>query len=280
MNELKNKLNIKDMILEVRGISVMLDCDVAYLFGYDVKQLNRQVNRNIERFPENYCFRLTKEEYNSLRCQNGTLKSGRGEHSKYLPYVYTEYGITMLAGLLKSKVAVEASIKIVNEFIEMKKFLRSNDLYKNLITFENKVNDKFMKYDEKFDYLFNEIKIEDFKNKLFFNGQIYDAYSFLIDIISKADKEIIIIDNYVDKTTLDILSKKKINVVVLLITDKNKNKLSKTEIDKFNKEYPLLKIKYTNIFHDRFIILDDKEIYHLGASLKDLGNKVFGINKL
>ncbi len=121
---------------------------------------------------------------------------------------------------------------------------------------------------------------EDLKNKLFFNGEIYDSYSLLVDIINKADNEIIIIDNYVNNETLDILSKKKINVTILLVTDKIKNNLTKTDIKKFNNEYPTLNIKYTNIFHDRFIILDKKELYHLGASLKDLGRKIFGINKI
>ncbi len=162
----------------------------------------------------------------------------------------------------------------------MKKILKKddslaliNDIYSiksTLIEYGNKIDELFDKFGRK----------EDLKNKLFFNGEIYDSYSLLVDIINKADNEIIIIDNYVNKEKLDILSKKKINVTILLVTDKIKNNLTKTDIKKFNNEYPTLNIKYTNIFHDRFIILDKKELYHLGASLKDLGRKIFGINKI
>ncbi len=281
MYELKEDIDIKDLIYEMRDIQVMLDSDVAYLFGYEVKQLNRQVTRNKDRFPKNYCFRITKEEYDSLRCQNGTLKNARGEHRKYMPYVFTEYGITMLAGLLKSKVAVEASIRIVNQFIEMKKLLKKNNDSLSLIYDIYNIKNKLLDHDKNFEIIFNKFdRKEDLKSKLFFNGEIYDAYSLLVDKIGKANKEIIVIDNYVDKVTLDVLSKKKINVTVLLITDENKSRLTKTDINKFNGEYPKLKVKYTNIFHDRFIIIDNKELYHLGASLKDLGKKVFGITKI
>ena len=281
MYELKEDIDIKDLIYEVRDKQVMLDSDVAYLFGYEVKQLNRQVTRNKDRFPKNYCFRITKEEYDSLRCQNGAIKNARGEHRKYLPYVFTEYGITMLAGLLKSKVAVEASIRIVNQFIEMKKLLKKNNDSLSLIYDIYNIKNKLLDHDKNFEIIFDKFdRKEDLKSKLFFNGEIYDAYSLLVDIISKANKEIIVIDSYVDKVTLDILSKKKVNVMVLLITDENKSKLINTDINKFNGEYPTLKVKYTNIFHDRFIIVDNKELYHLGASLKDLGKKVFGITKI
>lgn len=278
MQELIEKNDIKNMIYNIRGKQVMLDSDVAYLFGYEVKQLNRQVSRNIERFPETYCFRLTKEEYGFLWCQNGTTNLNRMRRN--LPYAFTEYGITMLAGLLKSPIAIKTSIRIVNQFIEMKKILKKDDSLALINDIYN-IKNTLIEHSDKIDTLFDKFdREEDLKNKLFFNGEIYDSYSLLVDIINKANNEIIIVDNYVNKETLDILSKKKINVTILLVTDKLKNNLTKTDIKKFNNEYPSLNITYTSIFHDRFIIIDKKELYHLGASLKDLGNKVFGINKI
>ena len=201
------------------------------------------------------------------------------------PYVFTEHGIMMLAGLLKSDIAAKVNVNIIKAFVEMRKFINENkDIFKRMLIYENKteyIENSLLEQKIRIDELFDKFdRKEDMKSKLFFNGEIYDAYSLLIDIIGKASNEIIIIDNYVDKVTLDILSKKNINVTVLLIMDKNKSKLTKTDIDKFNSEYPSLEIKYTNIFHDRFIILDKKELYHLGASLKDLGKKVFGITKI
>ena len=192
--------------------------------------------------------------------------------------VYTCY-----RAILKAKVATEATIKIMDTFVKIRRLINENkDIFKRVIEIENDtsyIKNTLKEYDKNFEIIFDKFdRKEDLKSKLFFDGEIYDAYSLLVDIINKANKEIIIIDNYIDKVTLDILSKKKINVVVLLITDENKSKLTKTDIKKFNSEYPLLKIKYTNTFHDRFIIIDNKELYHLEASLKDLGKKIFGIN--
>ena len=171
----------------------------------------------------------------------------------------------------------------MDTFVKMRSLINENkDIFKRVIEIENKtdyIESALKEHDNKMEELFDKFeRKEDLKNKLFFDGEIYNAYSLLVDIISKANKEIIIIDNFVDKVTLDILSKKKVNVMVLLITDDKKSKLTKTDIKKFNSEYPTLKIKYTNTFHDRFIIIDNKELYHLGASLKDLGKKIFGIN--
>ncbi len=282
----------------------MLDSDLAKLYKYKsgAKALNQAVKRNIERFPEDFCFELTKVEYENLmlnpnflrsqfvtskeenysRSQTVTLnKRGdkRGYNIKYLPYVFTQEGIAMLSGVIKTEEAAKVNVEIMREFVKLRNFINNNpislandiSIMKNMLfNHEEKISKLFDKFDRK----------EDLRRKLFFNGEIYDAYSLLVDIIEKANNEIIIIDNYVDKVTLDILSKKNINVTVLLIMDKNKSKLTKTDIDKFNSEYPSLKIKYTNIFHDRFIIIDSKELYHLGASLKDLGKKVFGITKI
>ena len=199
---------IKNLIYTIRGKQVMLDSDVAQLFNYETKDLNRNVRNNIKRFPEYYCFQLTEEEYKSLRCKNFTLnKNGRGQHRKYIPYAFTEYGITMLAGLLKSEVAVNVSIKIVNTFIEMRKFLSSNgQLFERLTNVEYKL----LEHDKKFDKVFDQLQHEEnIKQKIFFERQIYDAYSLIIDIIKKANKKILIIDNYIDDSILKMLTKKK-----------------------------------------------------------------------
>lgn len=269
---------IKNLIYTIRGKQVMLDSDVARLFNYATKDLNRNVKNNIERFPEYYCFQLAEEEYKSLRCKIFTLnENGRGQHRKYLPYVFTEYGITMLAGLLKSDIAVNVSIKIVNTFIEMRKFLIQNgQIFERLTNIEYKL----LEHDKKFNEVFNQLQVEEnIKQKIFFEGQIYDAYSLIIDIIKKANKKILIIDNYIDDSVLKMLTKKNNNVEVVILTS-DKSNIQQIDIQKFNKEYPILKVAKTNKFHDRFIIIDNEEMYHLGASIKDLGKKCFGINKI
>ena len=266
-----DNIKIENMIYEIRGKNVMLDSDLAMLFGYETKQLNRQVLRNINRFPENYCFQITDTEYISLRCQNGTLKNGRGEHQKYLPYVFTEYGITMLAGILKSELAIKMSLRIVDIFITMKNYINTSLIeqkYFNELTIKNTEDIKLLQ--ESFD----KLNIKESNNHIFYEGQIYDAYSLLIDILSKAKKEIIIIDNYAGKKLFDII--KNINVNVKIYTE-NIDNISK---EKYEKQYNNLEIINTNIFHDRFIIIDNKVLYHSGASFKDLGKKCFAITKM
>ena len=266
-----DNIKIENMIYEIRGKNVMLDSDLAMLFGYETKQLNRQVLRNINRFPENYCFQITDTEYISLRCQNGTLKNGRGEHRKYLPYVFTEYGITMLAGILKSELAIKMSLRIVDIFITMKNYINTSLIeqkYFNELTIKNTKDIKLLQ--ESFD----KLNTKESNNHIFYEGQIYDAYSLLIDILSKAKKEIIIIDNYAGKKLFDII--KNINVNVKIYTE-NIDNISK---EKYEKQYNNLEIINTNIFHDRFIIIDNKVLYHSGASFKDLGKKCFAITKM
>lgn len=266
-----DNIKIENMIYEIRGKKVMLDSDLAMLFGYETKQLNRQVLRNINRFPENYCFQITDTEYISLRCQNGTLKNGRGEHRKYLPYVFTEYGITMLAGILKSELAIKMSLRIVDIFITMKNYINTSLIeqkYFNELTIKNTEDIKLLQ--ESFD----KLNTKESNNHIFYEGQIYDAYSLLIDILSKARKEIIIIDNYAGKKLFDII--KNINVNVKIYT-KNIDNISK---EKYEKQYNNLEIINTHIFHDRFIIIDNKVLYHSGASFKDLGKKCFAITKI
>ena len=191
--------NIQNLIYTIRGKQVMLDSDVAMLYHCETKYINRVVKRNIERFPEEFCFQLNEEEYECLRCQFVTLnKTGRGQHKKYLPYVFTEQGIAMLSALLKTDIAVQVSIKIMKAFIEMRKFLINNSQVFERLT---NVEYKLLEHDKKFDKVFNELekgKDEEFKQKIFFQGQIWDSYSLIVDLIKKANKKILIIDNYID----------------------------------------------------------------------------------
>ena len=281
-NQLKivNSEEIKNLISTIRGKQVMLDSDVAMLYHYETKNVNKAMKRNIERFPEDFCFQLTNDEFKNLRFQFGTLnkKVNNGKVTrKYLPYVYTEQGISMLAGVLKNDIAVQVSISIIRAFIEMRKFISSNSQIFERLT---NVEYKLLEHDKKFDEIFdNLLKKEEFKQKIFFEGQIYDAYSLVIDIIKKAKNKIIIIDNYIDDSILKIIKKKNRNVEVVILTSKKSN-ISKLDMQQFNKEYPILKVAKTDKFHDRFIIIDNKELYHCGASIKDLGKKCFGINKI
>ena len=281
-NQLKivSSEEIKNLIYTIRGKQVMLDSDVAMLYHYETKNVNKAMKRNIERFPEDFCFQLTDDEFKNLRFQFGTLnkKVNNGKVTrKYLPYVYTEQGISMLAGVLKNDIAIQVSISIIRAFIEMRKFISSNSQIFERLT---NVEYKLLEHDKKFDEIFdNLLKKEGFKQKIFFGGQIYDAYSLVIDIIKRAKNKIIIIDNYIDDSILKILIKKNKNVEVVILTSKKSN-ISKLDIQQFNKEYPILKLAKTDKFHDRFIIIDNKELYHCGASIKDLGKKCFGINKI
>ena len=269
---------IQSMIYTFRGRQVMLDSDLAMLYQVETKYLNRQRNRNAERFPEDFCFQLSKEEYEILRCQNVTSKNENGSGGRrYLPYVFTEQGIAMLSSVLKSEVAAKASINIMRAFVEMRKFLISNnEMFARLDRVELKQLETDKKLEEVFDYIATTKEV---KQKIFFNGQIYDAFSLMVEIVEKAEKELILIDNYVDVNTLNILSKKRKQVDVMIVTS-GKGNLTKKDVTKFNSQYPKLTVKINEDFHDRFIIIDRTEVYHIGASIKDAGKKSFGITKL
>ena len=284
LNVVKNEEeNIKNLIYTIRGKQVMLDNDVAKLYHYDTKNLNKAMKRNIERFPEDFCFKLTEQEVNFLRFQIGTSKnnikltnSSRGGR-RYLPYAYTEQGISMLAGILKNDIAIKVSINIIRAFIETRRLIYSNGIIFERFT---NIEHKLLEHDKKIDEVFNLLQQEEnIKQKIFFEGQIYDAYSLIIDIIKRANRKITIIDNYVDDSILQMLTKKKENVEAVILTSEKSN-ITNLDIKKFNKEYPILKVAKTNKFHDRFIIIDNKELYHCGASIKDLGKKCFAINKI
>ena len=280
MNEVMiDNSKIENMIYEIRGKHVMFNSDVARLYNVETKVLNQVIKRNINRFPEEFCFQITIEELGnlSLRSHFVTLNKSnnyRGLHYKYLPYVLTEQGIMMLSGLLKNDIAAKVNVQIIDAFVKMRKYISTNLIeqkYINKMVFDHDNEIKLLQ--ESFSKLEKKEKI----NHIFYEGQIYDAYSLLIDIFKEAKKEIIIIDNYADKSILDMITN--LNVKVIIVTKKF-NLLKDIDIKKYNRQYHNLKVIYSDKFHDRFIILDKKVLYHSGASYKDLGNKCFAINKI
>lgn len=274
---ISDSIEIKNMIYNIRGKQVMLDSDLASLYQVETKVFNQAVKRNIKRFPEFFRFQLTEKEFNNLRSQSVTSSSNTHGGRRYMPYVFTEQGIAMLSAVLKSDIAIEMSIKIINSFVEMRNLLMfSQELYSRL----DRVELKQLETDKKLEEVFTHIAgNKEVKQKIFFNGQIYDAFSFLVSIIKKANREIILIDNYIDIYTLNILCKKNSNVKVKIYTA-GKGNLTTKDIEKFNEQYKNLTVKTNKDFHDRFLILDSNEVYHIGASVKDAGKKNFGVTKI
>ena len=274
-------LDIKSIIYTIQNQQVMLDSDLATLYQVETGTLNRAVKRNIERFPPDFCFQLTSDEYENLKCQIGTASSGGNQYGgrRTLPYVFTEQGISMLASVLRSSIAVDVSIGIMRAFIEMRRFIANNSLlFEHITNVEVKLLEYEKKTDTKLDEIFEYINDHKEQNqKIFFDGQIYDAFSVIAALVQKANTSIILIDGYVNGDTLDLLSKKKPNVTVTVFTNAN-TQLTRTEIFAFDAQYPTLEIKYTNLFHDRFLILDNSSVYHIGAYIKDAGKKCFAIN--
>jgi len=282
---------IKTKIYTIRGMQVMLDSDLAELYGVETKNLNRAVNRNSDRFPQNFMFQLSEEEHqnlksqfatsslsDSLRFQIGTLENGRGKHRKYLPYVFTEQGVAMLSAVLRSESAVQMSIHIINAFVEMRRFISNNALiFQRLDILEQKQTTT----DEKVEAILNAIEDKSIKPKqgIFYDGQVYDAYLFVSDLIKSANESIILIDNYIDESVLTLLSKRDMKVKATIYT-KNMTKQLELDLEKYNAQYPTIKLKKFDSSHDRFLLIDEKEVYHIGASLKDLGKKWFAFSKL
>ena len=267
--------DIQDMIYTFRGKQVMIDRDLASLYQVQTKRLNEQVKRNSGRFPAEFCFKLSDKEKDELVANCDRFKTLK--HSSSNPYAFTEQGIAMLSAVLKSDIAVEVSIKIMNSFVEMRKFLLSN---KEMFARLDRVELKQLETDQKLEKVFNYIATNtEVKQNIFFDGQIYDAFSFIVGLVQKAKKEIILIDNYVDVHTLNILCKKDKGVDIIVATA-GKGSLSTKDITKFNAQYPKLLVKTTTDFHDRFLIIDKTEVYHIGASIKDAGKKSFGITKI
>ncbi len=276
--------DIKSMIYVICNQQVMIDSDLAMLYQVETKRLNEAVKRNIVRFPNEFRFQLTDKELESLRSQfatsnNSEMEDGKKGGRRYLPYVFTEQGIAMLSAILRSDVAIQVSINIMKSFVEMRRFIANNSLlFERISTVELRQLEYQKQTDEKLEQIFEYIsEHEEPSQKVFFDGQIYDAFSLIVNLIQKAEKEITLIDGYVDVGTLNLLSKKKSDVAVTIYTQKQ-TKLTKADVKNFNAQYPTLKIKYTKVFHDRFLILDQAIAYHVGASLKDAGKKCFGIN--
>lgn len=280
VNRIDDSSNIEDLIHVVRGVQIMLDSDIAFLYGVETKRLNENVKRNLERFPENFRFQLTDEEYKNLRSQNST-SSDKEKYGgrRYLPYAFTEQGVAMLSAVLKSSEAVKVSVGIMDAFVKMRKYIADNNVMLDRIHDLEMRQLSLQAYsEENFNKIFSYISVhEEPKQKIFFDGQIYDAYSFLISIIAKANKNIILIDGYVDNYTLDMFSKKKMNVAIKIYTNK-KTPITEQDVKKFNSQYGGLEIYYTARFHDRFMLLDDNTAYHIGASIKDAGKKCFAVN--
>ena len=271
---LNGEEKIENLIYEIRGKQVMLDRDLAKLYkcANGTKTINLSVKRHINRFPERFMFKLTEEEYNNLRFQIETAKTNN--MSRTLPYVFTEQGVAMLATILRTSVAEEVSIKIMDAFVAMRKYIGANLIeqkYINNLVLED--YDKIQVLEESFQKL--EEKRKD--SEIYFNGQIYDAYSKILDIFKNAKKELKIIDSYADNTLLNII--KRLNVKVTIITRKN-NLLTEQDIEKYNKQYHNLTVKYNNTFHDRYFIIDNKIVYHCGASINRIGYKTFSITKI
>lgn len=287
---------IANKIVVIRDVQVLLDRDLAEIYGVETRVFNQAVKRNIERFPDAFRFQLDENEAleleTSSRSQFVTMnKSGnlRGSNIKYLPYAFTEQGVAMLSAVLRSERAIKVSIEIMNAFVQMRHYLRHNmGLVGRLNAFESKVDTKlvehdlkFKKIDENFSKIFNELDSNPKKAKegVFFKGQIFDAYAFFQDIIKTAKKEIILIDGYVDLSVLERLSVKQKNVLVKIYTHQ-KAELRQIDVDQFNQQYPSASMDYTKKIHDRFLIIDNKELYHIGASLKDLGKQCFAFDKM
>jgi hypothetical protein len=301
-------MSLEKRIYTIRGMQVMLDSELAEIYQVETKVFNQAVKRNKERFPESFRFQLTEAEYaflrsqfstlndatdltsqiatsssqDSLRSQTVTLENGRGKHRKYLPYVFTEQGVAMLSAVLKSETAIQTSIQIINAFVSMRQFFAHNaNLFNRLDMIEKRQLGHEAKTDEKFEQLFNALENKNTppKQGIFFDGQIYDAYTFVADIIRSAQKSIDLIDNYLDDTVLTLLSKKQANVAVRMFT-KTVTPQLKQDIEKFNTQYPSLKAEQFDKAHDRFLIIDQQTVYHFGASLKDLGKKWFAFSKM
>ncbi len=276
MELISQQSEIEKSIFSSRNMQVMIDRDLAEMYNVETKRLNEQVKRNIDRFPDSFRFQLTKNELDELVANCDRFKNLK--HSSVLPYAFTEQGVAMLSAILKSETAVKISIQIINAFVEMRKIALGNAL---LFQKVDKLEIKQLETDQKFEQIFKALE----KNNpppskgIFFEEQVFDAYVFVADIIKKAKTDIIIIDNYVDETVLTLLSKRSKNVTAIIYT-KQISKQLQLDIDKHNQQYPTINIQTLGFSHDRFLIIDRNQLYHIGASLKDLGKKWFAFSKM
>ena len=264
-----NQINIEDLIYEIRGKQVMLDSDLAKLYNCTngTKEINQAVKRNIEKFPKDFYFMLTEQEYINLKSQFVTSSLNSYGGRRNTPHVFTELGVAMLSSILKTEIANKVSVNIIRAFVNMRKYIKTNLIEQTYI------NNLVLEHDTKINKILDKLD-NTVKNHIFFKGQIYDAYSLLLDIINKSKQEIIIIDNYADKKLLDILTKTKKQIT--LYTKNTSEEL----IKKYQTQYNNLTIIKKDNLHDRFIIIDKKILYHSGASFKDLGKNCFAINEV
>ncbi len=275
-DRLPEVINIQPMIRVVRGKQVMLDRDLAALYEVETKRLNEQVKRNIERFPDDFMFQLSKKDIEILKSQNATSSWGG---DRRLPYAFTEQGIAMLSSVLKSKTAVEVNIRIMRAFVVMRRFIATNaQLFQRLETIEYhqlEMKQHQEQADKRIDEVFKRLDagIPPMQG-IFYDGQVFDAYCFVSDLIRKAKRSIVLIDNYVDDTVLTLLDKREKGVTATIYTQRVGNQF-RLDVDRHNAQYPLVEIKQFNKAHDRFLLIDDG-VYHIGASIKDLGKKWFG----
>ncbi len=308
-------LQIEKKIFVIRGVQVMIDRDIAELYEVETRRLNEQVKRNIERFPEEFMFQLTREEIDYLKSQIATssetetvmsqivtsrktnsvmsqfatsrnnMFAGQEGGTRKLPFAFTEQGCAMLSSVLKSETAVQVSIQIMKAFVSMRHFVQNNSQIfaelKSIREHQLETDVHLKESDKRIDQLFtlmDKYNVNDTQG-IFFQGQIFDAYAKFESFIQSAQKEIILIDNYVDLTVLQRLAKKKKSVNVIIYTDP-KTKLTSQDIQTFNTQYPTITLNHTTKMHDRFMIIDNKVLYHIGASLKDLGKKCFAFEIL
>jgi len=275
--------SLKEKIYSIRGFQVMLDRDLAELYGVETKRLNEAVKRNKDRFPEEFCFRLNESEKAEVVANCDHLEKLKFSYN--LPYAFSEHGVVMLSSILRSDKAAEINIKVVRAFIEMRKFIQSNNqLICRLDKMELKQIEAISRLDgndQKFDKIFSLMESGDIKPKqgILFDKQVFDAYRYVSDIVKSAEKSILIIDNYVDDSVLTILSKRKKGVKASIYTKRISAQL-KLDVKKFNEQYEPVEVVEFDNSHDRFIVIDEKVIYHFGASLKDLGKKWFGFSKM
>lgn len=272
-----NQNIIENKIYELRGIPIMLDNDLAILFQVETKILNKSVKRNIERFPNHYMFQLTIEEWNNLRFQIGTSSETYGGR-RFIPYAFSEQGVAMLSAILRSEIAIKVSLQIMDAFVSMRKLLRSNILLEYRLS---QVEFKHLETEQKFNQIFKALESKDSlpQQGIFFEGQIFDAYMFISNIIRSAQNSIILFDNYVDDSVLTQLDKRDKMVSAVIYTHQVDKKLQ-LDILKHNSQYPPIEIKVIKTIHDRFLMIDEIEVYHIGASLKDAGKKWFAFSKL
>ena len=274
--------SIESLIKVIRGQQVMLDKDLATLYGVETRTLNQAVKRNIQRFPADFRFQLTMEECS--KSQIVTLNAGRGQNIKKLPYAFTEQGVAMLSSVLRSQTAIDVNIRIMRAFVSMRHFMVNNaSVFSRLETMEYhqlEMQQHQQETDKRIEEVFRRLDEGNAKPKqgVFYNGQVYDAYTFVSDLIKSAKKRIVLIDNYVDETVLTLLDKRDNNVSAIIYTQQISRQFQ-LDIDRHNAQYAPIDVETFRLSHDRFLCIDD-DVYHIGASIKDLGKKWFGFSKM